>query len=85
MAPTPASGPGTAATAENIRRVFGGLDDAKLLEIIALRPTIADIEEASLWLAGDADVFGGRPLPPLRAEIIAILTAEEEEEERRAR
>jgi hypothetical protein len=28
------------------------------MAIMSLRPTIADIEAASLWLAGDADVFG---------------------------
>ena len=29
-----------------------------MLPILALRPTVADVEEASIWLGGDADVFG---------------------------
>jgi hypothetical protein len=69
------------AAADDIRRVFGALDEAKLLAILALRPTIANVEEASLWLAGDPDVYGaGQPLKSVAGEIVAILTAEEEEE-----
>ena len=73
-------------TAEDIRRVFGSIDEAKVLAILALRPTIRDVEEASLWLAGDSDVFGaGQPLQALAGEIVAVLTADEEEESRPAR
>ena len=73
-------------TAEDIRRVFGSIDEAKVLAILALRPTMRDVEEASLWLAGDSDVFGaGRPVQALAGEIVGILTADEEEESRSAR
>ena len=73
------------ATADDIRRVLGTLDEAKLLDIVALRPTILDVEEASVWLAGDTDIFGaGQPLKPVAGEIVAILTAGEEEEPRPA-
>jgi hypothetical protein len=38
------------------------LDETKLLDIAALRPTIPDVEEASIWLGGDSDIFGaGQP------------------------
>jgi hypothetical protein len=48
---------------------------------MALRPTVVDVEEASLWLAGDADVFGpGRSLKPVAGEIVAILAADDEDE-----
>lgn len=68
------------ATVDDIRRILGTLDEAKLLEIAALHPTVNDIEKASLWLAGDADVFGaGLPLKGVASEIVAILTADEEE------
>jgi len=66
---------------DEIQGVLGTLDEAKLRDIIVLRPTILDIGEASLWLAGDSDVFGaGRPLKQVAGEIVAILTANEEEE-----
>jgi hypothetical protein len=53
-----------------------------MLPIMELRPTILDIEEASMWLAGDRDVFGpGLPLQGTASQIVAILTADEEEDE----
>ena len=69
------------AAADDVRRILGTLDEAKLLNIMALRPTILDVEEASVWLAGDSDIFGaGQPLKPVAGEIVAILTVDEEEE-----
>jgi hypothetical protein len=69
------------AAADDIQRILGTLDEAKLLEIMALRPTILGVEEASVWLAGDTDVFGaGQPLKAVAGDIVAILTADEEEE-----
>jgi hypothetical protein len=70
------------ATGDDVARILGDLDPAKMLPIIGLRPTILDVEEASMWLAGDRDVFGpGRPLQGVASQIVAILTAEEEEAE----
>ncbi len=84
-APTSPEKSETLATANDIKRMFGALDEAKLLDILTLRPTVIDIEEASLWLAADTDIFGaGRPLKALPGEIVAILTADEEEEPRAA-
>lgn len=83
--PATAEHRGASATADDIRRILGTLDEAKLLDIVALRPSILDVEEASLWLAGDTDIFGaGLPLKPVAGEIVAILTADEEEEPRPA-
>jgi hypothetical protein len=72
-----------AATREDVKDVLGDLDESKMLPIVALRPTIADLEEASMWLAGDLDVFEPRPLKGIASQIVTILT-ENEEEERRA-
>ena len=69
------------ATAEEVAGILGHLDATKMLPILALRPTIADIEEASVWLDGDRDVFGpGQPLKGIAGQIVTILTADEEEE-----
>jgi len=39
------------------------------------------VEEASMWLSGDADVFGpGRPLKDVAAQVVALLTADEEDD-----
>jgi hypothetical protein len=72
--------PKAAATYADVKEVLGGMDDGKITSILALRPTVTDIEEASMWLSGDMDVFGrGRPLKNLPGQIVAILTAGEEE------
>lgn len=69
------------ATPEDVARILGDLDATKMLPIMALRPTIVDIEEASIWLGGDRDVFGpGEPLKGIASQIVTILTADEEEE-----
>jgi hypothetical protein len=69
------------ATSDDVARILGNLDPAKMLSIMALRPTIADIEEASMWLGGDRDVFGpGLPLKGVASQVVTILTADEEEE-----
>jgi len=74
------------ATHEDVRSILGDLDPSKMVPIMALRPTVSDVEEASMWLAGDLDVFGaGRPLKGIASQIVTILTAEEEEERRNAR
>jgi len=78
------SGDNTAlATREDIKSIFSGIDTQKALVILGLRPTIADLEEASLWLGGDADVFGpGAPIKGTVSQIVTILTENEEDESR---
>lgn len=68
------------ATHDDVRAVFGAIDDETLAAILDLRPTVADLEEASVWLSGDADIFGpGRPLKEVAGRIVALLTADEED------
>ena len=72
---------GPLAAPEDVIHVMGDMNGAKLLDIMALQPTIRDVEEAALWLAGDADVYGaGSPLKGVAGEIVAIVTADEQEE-----
>jgi hypothetical protein len=74
-------GSAVAATDVEITSILGNLDSDKLLAILSLHPTIAEVEEASIWLSGDADVFGANePVKGNASHIITILTAEEEEE-----
>lgn len=74
------------ARREDIEDVLGDLDDGVIMAILALEPMIVDVEEASMWLAGDRDVFGaGRPLKGVASQIVTLLTAGEEEEASRSR
>jgi len=46
---------------------------------MAIRPTIADIEETPMWLGGDRDAFGpASPIKGVASQIVTILTADEE-------
>jgi hypothetical protein len=80
--PKPDSSAAALATRNDIKGILGDIDPAEMLAIMALKPTIADIEEASVWLDGDPDVFGaGKAVQGVASEIVAILTENEEEEE----
>lgn len=69
------------ATPDDIKSVLGDLDQAQVLAIMSVRPTIADIEQASVWLDGDPDVFGaGMVVQGVASEIVTILAENEDEE-----
>lgn len=71
------------ATRDDIESTLGEMDTEKLMAILALGPSVADVQQAAVWLAGDADVLSGRSLLKGAAgEIVTILTADEEEEPR---
>jgi len=68
------------ATTEDVTKILGDLDETKMLPIMTLRPTIADVEAASMWLGSDRDVFEpGQPLRGIASQIVTILTDDEEE------
>jgi hypothetical protein len=84
--PKPNSSTTALATRNDVKGILGDIDPAEMLAIMELRPTIADIEEASVWLEGDPDVFSaGMAVQGVASEIIAILTENEQEEPPRAR
>ena len=68
--PRPNSGGTARATHNDIKGILGDIDPAEMLAILSLQPTIADIEEASVWLEGDPDVFGaGEPYKAWRRKL----------------
>lgn len=80
MAKLNSGGKTAVATHDDIKSILGELDPPKMLAIISLQPTIADIELASVWLSGDADVFGAaEPVKGKASHIVTILTEDEEE------
>lgn len=71
------------ATSDDLRRILGELDDPKVIEILELAPTVADVEEAMTCLAGDDDVLAekARQVSAIARRIVEIVTAAEEEDE----
>jgi len=68
----------------DVRKVLGDLDDAKVMEILALRPSLADLEDVATCTAGDHDVLAksGHHVPATAARIIELLAEAEAEPER---
>jgi hypothetical protein len=82
--PTP-TGETPAVTPGDLQRLLGDLDASTVVAIMALVPSMADIEEAALWVQGD----GERELEPHQpsgtVEAILDLVAADDDDERRAR
>ncbi len=72
---------------EDLHRILGELDDVKATEILALKPSVAELEEAALWAIGAGEPLGkeGRPPVGVVGQIVEILAPEEEDERRAQR
>jgi hypothetical protein len=69
------------ANSEDIKHLLGDLDDHVILDILALKPTIAELEESALRMEGEDDVLGGiRPASVTVAQIMELAAATEFEE-----
>ena len=70
---------------DTIRRLCGNLLDGQVEAILALRPSIGQVEEAVAWASGLDDVMGEerKPLSGVTAAIYDILRPDEEEDDRR--
>ncbi len=42
---------------DDLHRILGDIDDAKVIDILALKPTLPEVEQAAVWAAGDGDVL----------------------------
>ena len=80
--PRPAVSP--RARREDLQRILGDLDDSRLLEILALNPTVAEIDEAAVWATGAGDALdrSGHPLVGKAAKVYDILIRDLEPPER---
>ena len=69
------------ATKGDVHRILGDVDDATAVAILALRPTVAQLEEACVWLDGTGDVLGKghRPLRGIVAEVFDMLKVQEDD------
>lgn len=72
------------AESTDIRRILGDLDDARVTEILALKPSVADLDDVAVCMAGDHDVLAksGHHVPVTAARIIELLADEEQEPDR---
>ena len=68
----------------DVRSVFGNLEDAAITEILELKPTLADLEDAAICMAGDKDVLAksGHQIPSIAAQIVELLADTEQAPDR---
>jgi hypothetical protein len=74
---------GMSASRDDVVRLFGHIEDEAVAEVLALMPTIAELEEAQAWVVGQGDVLArsGHPQTPRIAAILDIVAEDEEEDE----
>ena len=68
------------AKLHEITEILGDIEAARAEAILLTGATVAEIEEARAWAAGESDVMGGdleRPLSGPVAAVYEILAAEE--------
>ena len=70
-------------SSDELRRIIGDVSDAKMAEILTLRPTAAEVEQAVMWANNEGDIVdkSGHALEGKVAMIFDILIAGEEEQE----
>jgi hypothetical protein len=70
-----------AATLEDIRHVFGELDDHIVANILAVQPTYRELSDAAIWVRGDGDLIA-REHRELSANALAVaeLFAQDDEQ-----
>ena len=75
-----------APTHDEIRRLLGPIDDAKLAAIEATGATMAQLEQVVAWACGESDVMAAErlPLSGVVAQVYEILTVDEPDDEERA-
>lgn len=78
------AGAGRPAASSDVGKILGELDAATVAEILALKPTLADLEDAAICMAGDHDVLAksGHHVPATASRIIELLTETEEQPEK---
>lgn len=78
---------GMSASRGDVVRLFGHLEDEAVAEVLALLPTIAELEEAQAWVVGQGDLLAraGHEQTPRIAAILDIVVDEDEDEPPRPR
>jgi hypothetical protein len=72
------------ASPEELRNLLGHIDPETAVKVLELSPTIAELEEVSMWLTGQGNVpeRAGHPLEGRAAAIYEMLAADERDQDR---
>jgi hypothetical protein len=69
------------ASRDDVVRLFGHIEDEAVAEVLALFPTISELEEAQAWIVGQGDLLArcGHPQTPRVAAILDIVDDDEDD------
>ena len=72
------------ATREDFKRIVGELDEPTVIKILAVDPSLEELEEAAICLAGDQDVLAksGHHVSLKASRVVEIVTSTEEQDPR---
>ena len=81
MAVAPRKGTQAVATPEELTKLLGHIDPATAVKVLELQPTLAELEEAAMWLAGQGNLpdRAGHSLAGKTAAIYEMLAVNDEE------
>lgn len=70
------------AARDDVMRLLGDMTDEDVLQILAMEPTMLELQEAAAWIEGTGDIIdrAGRHLTPRIAGILEIVDRNDEEE-----
>lgn len=79
----PTIGPSRITTSD-VRRLLGDVDDATLTAVLALKPSLVDLEDAAACLAGNDAVLTerGHDASGIASRILELLAEDEDEPEK---
>ena len=74
QSPAPVRG---SAAASDIIRIFGDIGDDRITALLALHPSLAELEQAAMWIHGDGDLLAknGNPLAGTAAAVFDVVKA----------
>ena len=70
-----------AISSDDLKALVGDIGDDRVIAILKLEPSVAELEQAAIWAVGNGDVLSrsGHPMTEKIAAIVEILTADEDE------
>ena len=70
------------ATREDFSKILGDLDEPTIIELLELDPSLEELQEAAICLAGDQDVLAksGHHVSSKASRVVEIISATEEQD-----
>lgn len=70
------------AARDDVKRLLGDMTDEDIIQILAIKPTVLELQEAAAWIEGTGDIIdrAGRPMTSRIAGILEIVDRNDDDE-----